>query len=112
MVITTKKTLDAIVAGGYAKSWRKVKQTEYGHTVSRIEVDSVYFTISDETYGNESFLYFHCKKDGSRSPEIAEKIIRIIRNAGGHPGTEWSGGIANGSFDLRVKYFKGSRHWE
>lgn len=106
-MITVKKVLDAVVSSGLASSYKKIKEKEYGFSTTYFHVESDHLSISNETYGKKSFVYFYCK-----SKEIAWKLVEILRKAGCEPGLSWNGGPANGCLELRVSYFKGSRWWE
>jgi hypothetical protein len=106
-MISVKKILDHLVAKGFASAWSRNTYRAYGHNNTRLIVKSDKFSMSDETYGTKSFLYFYCK-----SSDDAYEMMKAIREIGGNPGTSWNGGPDKGNFELRVSYFKGSRHWE
>lgn len=106
--ITASAALDALVAAGFIPSYRRVKEYEYDNKVTGFKAKSEKLeAVSNETYGKKSYLYFYCKNSNA-----AYELIRIIREAGGRPGTGWNGGPDRGCVDLRVSYFKGSRWWE
>ena len=112
MTITVQKALDTLAAKGHINKWQRQKVDEYGHTVTNIVVESNTVSVSNETYGEKSFLYFQCLKDGRPSPEITQQVMTTLREVGGNPSGEWNGGLKNGCFEMRVRYFKGSRYWE
>ena len=106
-MISVKKVLDHLVSKGFASSWRRYTYKDYGANNTGFRVNSDRFSMSDETYGEKSFIYFRCK-----SSDDAYEMIKAIREIGGKPDTSWNGGPDKGCFDLPVSYFKGSRHWE
>ena len=107
-MITVSKALDTLVSKGFASSWKKVKHREYGHVVCGIVVNSDKFSLSNETYGKKSFLYFRCK-----TSDLAYEIRSALKEIGAtFEGDSWNGGMEAGNFELRVNYFHGSRWWE
>ena len=106
-MITAKRALDALVERGHGSLWKKVVYRKDGLRWTEFRVESESFQVSDETYGNQSFLYIQAK-----SKEIAAQIFDVLRSVGGKPGTEWNGGLANGNIELQVSLFQGFHHWE
>lgn len=104
-MITAKKALDAVVSSGLATSYKKTRSKEYGHTATYFNLESDQLSVSNETYGKKSFLYFRCK-----SEDVAWKLVEILKRAGCNPGLGWNGGPASGCVELQVSYFKG-HHW-
>lgn len=106
--LTASAVMDALVAAGFIPSYKRYKEDEYGFKVTEFNAKSDKLRgVSNETYGNKSFLYFYCV-----SSDAAYELMGIIRKAGGNPGTGWNGGPDRGCVDLRVSYFKGRRWWE
>lgn len=106
-MLSVTKVLDVLQANNFIQSWKKTKTKEYGIDVTSFNVVSDKVKIGNETYGKESYLYFYCGTE-----DVAKQVYRTLYEAGGKVGTKWNGGLANGCMDLRVCYFKGSRHWE
>lgn len=106
-MITAKNALTALVNAGLAASWTSKRTDEYGHKVTDFKVQSDNFSVSNETYGKKSFLYFRCQ-----SPDIAYALINVLKKCGARPCTGWNGGPDHGCFELPVSYFKGRRWWE
>lgn len=102
---TAKKALDAVVSSGLATSYNKTRSKEYDHAVTYFTVESDQLSVSNETYGNKSFLYFRCK-----SSAVAWKLVEVLRSIGCQPGLNWNGGPDSGCVELQVSYFKG-HHW-
>ena len=95
---------------GLIKSWKRSRVDEgYGsHKLmcSCPQVVSDCISVSDETYGRRSHLYFVCTN------YLTLTIARTaIRRVGGKPNSDWNPSHPF-SFELRVSYFKGSRWWE
>lgn len=106
-MITAKDALNALCKEGFAKNWRRKTEHESGHRVTDFTVDSDSFSISNETYGKRSFIYFRCRQSST-----AYEIIKVLKNVGGNPGVSWNGGPDKGHIEMQVSYFKGWRWWE
>jgi hypothetical protein len=111
-MVSVKKVLDALKEAGQISDWKWNKIAESWAEDGSLMVwsPSVFgegVSVSDETYGKKSFLYFSCKTD-----EIAKAIATVIRSIGGKPGFDWRGSDNLQTFDLRVSYFKGHRWYE
>jgi hypothetical protein len=106
-MITVKKALEALCVSGLATSWIKKNEQSGSCRYSDYAVKSDDFSLSNETYGKRSFIYFRC-----RSPEIASLVIKVLRENGGNPGTSWNGGLEKGHIEMQVSHFKGYHWWE
>jgi hypothetical protein len=106
-MITAKNALEALCRAGLATSWTRKTEGRGNYRYSDYTVKSDTFSLSNETYGPRSFIYFRCK-----SPEIAHLIIKILRENGGNPGTSWNGGPEQGHIEMQVSRFKGYHWWE
>lgn len=104
-MLRAPEVLEAAVKEGLALSWKRTRTKEYKYNVTAFNVTSDLFSMSDETYGRTSVLYFYCK-----SPDIAWRLVTFLRTIGCKPGTGWNGGPDKGCVELPVGYFKG-HHW-
>jgi len=102
-MISTTKALNALNQAGYL-TWKWERDQEMDCTCPYVSSDL--FTVSDETYGDKSFLYFRC-----RNPSVARDTAKILRDAGGKPNFKWCKDDPS-LFEIQVSYFKGWHHWE
>ncbi len=102
-MITAKKALQALEAAGLVQAW----------TISRIKSGFVYtcvsasgkVCVSEETYGNKSYLYVR----GSGTDDYyLGRAQKVIREAGGKV-KSWSRAPR---FQFRISSIKGWHHWE
>ena len=105
-MISTKIALDALKNAGLIQSWRWVIEGEGEFKETIPYVRSIHLTVSDETYGDESFLYFTCKDQA-----MAERVSGALAAVGGKPRFSWNPTRPE-CFDLQVSHFLGARHWE
>jgi hypothetical protein len=105
-MISTQHALDALVIAGLIDSWQWTTEGEGAIKETMPDVKSAYMSVSDETYGTDSFLYFRCKNQA-----IAERASGALVAAGGKPNFKWNPTVPS-AFDMQVEYFKGARHWE
>lgn len=100
---------------GLIKSWKWVKVDESfndsknpRYIVSCPRAVSEVLSLSDETYGKESHLYFRWK-----TPEAADKALVALGREGltKYVDLSWNGNTQL-NFSMRVTYFKGHHYYE
>jgi hypothetical protein len=109
-MITAKKALDALKAAGLIVDWKMQAFDESEHYTGckwkSPKVTSDKLSISDETYGSKSFLYFR-----TISADIARECAKVLVAIGGRPNFGWCADNP-AYFDLQVSAFHGYHWWE
>lgn len=108
-MISTTKAMNALKDEGFFQHWfwateKDGRITESHPTVTRTGERSL--SISNETYGKKSYLYFYCK-----DADTAKRAARILRGLGGKPSFSWNSENPS-AFEMRVSYFRGWHWWE
>lgn len=105
-MVTVAKVLNVLKDKYYITDW-KMKQYVEGDLKwkSPIVTNSV-VSVTDETYGNKSYLYFTTK-----DKEVAVAFAKTIIDIGGKPEFKWCPDDPK-SFELKVTHFKGWHWWE
>lgn len=105
-MITTKNALDALKTAGLIIDWKMVAHRENDLRWKSPKITSDNVSVSNETYGKESFLYFHAK-----TVEVAREIAKVLTSVGGKPNFGWNSGNP-ASFEMQVSRFNGWHWWE
>jgi hypothetical protein len=109
-MVTAKQVMQMLVEQGFAESATMKRRTEndWGKPLSWTSpsVKSSKLSVSDETYGKKSVLYFRCDNTGT-----ALLVAAAIEKLGGKPDFGWCSNQPN-LFSLQVSAFKGWHHWE
>lgn len=111
-MISVTKALNALQSAGMFAGWTFKRYTETGYENNRswrepkILLPGALVSLSDETYGRESYLYMTFA-----DAEKAREAAKLLRLAGGKPRFSWCPDNP-ASFDLRVNRFKGFHWWE
>lgn len=104
-MITTANALDAL-KDKFITNWRMKLYRDGDLKWKSPVVTSNKVSVSNETYGSKSFLYFQ-----ATSPELAKEIASTLTAIGGKPNFDWCGDDPK-CFDLPVSRFNGYHWWE
>jgi hypothetical protein len=105
-MITTQKTLDALKTIGLIIDWKMKTYRDGDLKWKSPVIISDNISISNETYGKESFLYFSTK-----TAELAKEIAKVLSTIGGKPDFGWCSDNPS-RFALQVSHFNGFHWWE
>lgn len=105
-MITTTNALNALKENGLITDWKMKSYREDDLKWQSPVVTSDKVSVSNETYGKESFLYFHAK-----TPELAKEIAKVLGTIGGKPNFGWCPDNPT-NFALQVSRFNGYHWWE
>jgi hypothetical protein len=104
-MITTANALDAL-KDKFITDWRMKLCRDDNLKWKSPVVTSDKVSVSNETYGKTSYLYFHAK-----TAELAKEIAATLRTIGGKPNFGWCASDPT-CFDLQVSRFNGYHWWE
>jgi len=102
---TAKTVLESLKSLGLLTSYKIERtSTDYGTRYTKVEGRGEGLSISEETYGNKSFLYCWFNREDK---DLYGRITSAICVCGGDY-KPWN----NGMIEIEISAIKGYHHWE